>query len=48
MPDQILIHNATICTFGETNQVLEDGAVLVENGQVAAVGKAAESACAVS
>ena len=38
----LIIHNATVCTFGEANQVLEDGAVLVENGQIAAVGKSAE------
>jgi putative selenium metabolism protein SsnA len=36
--DTLLIHNATVCTFGDANQVIEDGAVLVENGQIAAVG----------
>lgn len=39
MPDsQLLIHNATVCTFGEANQVIENGAVLVEDGKVAALG----------
>ena len=38
----LIIHNAHVCTFGEANQVVEDGAVLVENGQVTAVGKATD------
>lgn len=37
--DTLLIHNATVCTFGDANQVIEDGAVLVENGQIAAIGR---------
>ena len=39
---QLLLHNATICTFGAANQVIEDGAVLIESGQIAAVGPSAE------
>ena len=28
MPDKpLIIHNALVCTFGEANQVVEDGAV---------------------
>jgi putative selenium metabolism protein SsnA len=42
--DMLLIHNATVCTFGDANQVIEDGAVLVENGQIAAVGRSDELA----
>ena len=42
--DTLLIHNATVCTFGEANQVLEGGAVLVEDGQIAAVGSGNELA----
>lgn len=40
--DTLLIHNATLCTFGDANQVIEAGAALVENGQIAAVGRGAE------
>jgi putative selenium metabolism protein SsnA len=40
--NQLLIHNAVVCTFGEANQVIEQGAVLVDNGQVVAVGATAE------
>jgi putative selenium metabolism protein SsnA len=40
--DTLLIHNATVCTFGEANQVIEGGAVLVRNGQIAAVGRGDE------
>lgn len=42
--DTLLIHNATVCTFGDANQVIEDGAVLVQNGQIAAVGRSDELA----
>lgn len=27
--DTLLIHNAAVCTFGDANQVIDDGAVLV-------------------
>ncbi|MFO7631967.1 MAG: hypothetical protein R6W76_05460, partial [Caldilinea sp.] len=40
--DTLLIHNATVCTFGKANQVIEGGAVLVRNGQIAAVGRSDE------
>jgi putative selenium metabolism protein SsnA len=40
--DTLLIHNAIVCTFGDANQVIEAGAALVENGQIAAVGRGAE------
>ncbi|MCS6844835.1 MAG: putative aminohydrolase SsnA [Caldilineales bacterium] len=43
MSDQpLLIHNALVCTLGEANQVIADGAVLVAGGRVAAVGRSAE------
>ncbi len=42
--DTLLIHNATVCTFGDANQVIEGGAVLVEDGQIAAVGRSDELA----
>ncbi len=44
--DTLLIHNATVCTFGEANQVIEGGAVLVESGRIAAVGRGNELASA--
>ncbi|MEA3334790.1 MAG: putative aminohydrolase SsnA [Chloroflexota bacterium] len=37
MSQSILIHNATVCTFGDDNRVIEDGAVLVQDGEIAAV-----------
>jgi len=40
--DTLLIHNAAVCTFGDANQVIEEGAALIENGQIAAVGRAAD------
>lgn len=43
MPDEpLLIHNALVCTFGASNRVIENGAVLVQGSQVAAVGASAE------
>ena len=39
---RLLIHNATVCMFGAANQVIADGAVLVEDGLLAAVGQGAE------
>jgi putative selenium metabolism protein SsnA len=42
--DSLLIHNAAVCTFGDANQVIEDGAVLVEDGQIAALGRSDELA----
>ena len=36
--DSLLIHNAIVCTFGAANQVLDRGAVLVQNGVIAALG----------
>ena len=39
---RVLVHNATVCTFGDANQVIEDGAVLVEEGRVAALGSSAD------
>lgn len=38
----LLIHNALLCTLGEANQVIADGAVLVADGRVAAVGRSAD------
>lgn len=38
----LLIHNALLCTLGEANQVIADGAVLVADGQIAAVGRSAD------
>ncbi|MBE2232246.1 MAG: putative aminohydrolase SsnA [Anaerolinea sp.] len=38
----MLIHNATLCTFGDANQVIDGGAALVENGQIAALGRSDE------
>jgi putative selenium metabolism protein SsnA len=41
MPEtQLLIHNATVCTFGPDGAVLGDGAVLVADGQISAVDHA--------
>ena len=40
--DTLLIHNATLCTFGDANQVIDGGAALVENGQIAALGRSDE------
>ncbi len=40
--NSMLIHNATVCTFGEASQVIEGGAVLVEDGQIAAIGRSDE------
>lgn len=40
--NSLLIHNALVCTFGADNQVLNNGAVLVEDGVVRAVGPSAE------
>jgi putative selenium metabolism protein SsnA len=34
----MLIHNATLITWGEPNQILVDQAVLIENGRIAAIG----------
>ena len=44
--DTLLIHNATVCTFGDANQVIEGGAVLIQDGQIAAVGRSDELALA--
>jgi putative selenium metabolism protein SsnA len=38
----LIIHNATVCTLGEANQVIENGAVLVDGVHVAAVGASAD------
>ena len=38
----MLIHNATIITWGESNQVLDDYAVLVEDGLVSDLGPSAQ------
>jgi len=40
--DTLLIHNATLCTFGDANQVIDGGAALIENGQIAALGRSDE------
>ena len=40
--DTLVIHDATIMTLGPDPRVLEDGAVLVEDGQVAEVGSSAD------
>lgn len=40
--NSLLIHNALVCTFGPDNQVLNNGAVLVEDGVVRAVGPSTE------
>src|SRR5690348_12946652 len=37
-----LIGNATIATLGEQNEVIEDGAVLVKDGLIAAIGRTAD------
>jgi putative selenium metabolism protein SsnA len=37
----MLIVNGRVVTFGEANQILEDGAVLIEGGRIAAVGDSA-------
>ena len=29
MTDSLLIHNATVCTFGDANRVIEDGAIII-------------------
>ena len=42
MTDSLLIHNATVCTFGDANRVIEDGAIIIEGGKITAVGAAAE------
>ncbi|MEZ4770467.1 MAG: hypothetical protein R2844_18820 [Caldilineales bacterium] len=42
MTDSLLIHNATVCTFGDANRVVEDGAIIIEGGRIAAVGPGAE------
>ena len=42
MADSLLIHNATVCTFGDANRVIEDGAIIIEGGRITAVGTAAE------
>ncbi len=42
MSDSLLIYNATICTFGDANRVIEDGAIIIEGGKITAVGTAAE------
>lgn len=44
--DTLLIHNATVCTFGDANQVIEGGAVLIQDGQIAALGRSDELALA--
>ncbi len=39
MPDsQLLIHNATICTFGANSSVLPNAGVLITDGQISVVG----------
>ncbi len=38
----LIIHNATVCTFGAANQVIADGAVLIQGAQVAAIGPSAD------
>ena len=40
--DQYLVANGTVITLGEHNQVIEDGAVYIDNGRVGAVGTTAE------
>ena len=42
MTTSLLIHNATICTFGDANRVIEDGAIIIEGGKITAVGTTAE------
>lgn len=43
MTDKILVRNGTVLTFGDPSGVLEDGAVLVENGHIAWVGPAGQA-----
>lgn len=38
----MLIHNATVITFDDQDTILADGAVLVENDEIAAVGESAD------
>src|SRR5579859_6501929 len=41
MPD-MLIGNATIATLGQRNEIIEDGALVVRDGLIAAIGKTAD------
>ena len=36
----MLIHNGTVITMAEPNKVILDGAVLIEEGRIAAIGPA--------
>ncbi|MER2599491.1 MAG: putative aminohydrolase SsnA [Caldilineales bacterium] len=42
MTSSLLLHNALVCTLGTANQVIENGAVLVQDGRIAATGSSAE------
>jgi putative selenium metabolism protein SsnA len=39
--DRMLIHNGRIVTWDTPNQIIENGALLVENGRIAAIGDSA-------
>ena len=40
----MLITNATVATFGETNQLIEDAAIYVEGDRIAEIGDSPEMA----
>ncbi|MCB0231279.1 MAG: hydrolase, partial [Anaerolineae bacterium] len=42
MANSLLIYNATVCTFGDANRVIEDGAIIIEGGKITSVGTTAE------